>query len=234
MGQRISYYRSILRKTLKETIFENFSTFRQWYLDADESSILEFNETFGNEELKSYLTQNDDFEYNFHKLDKKLIDELTSEFVNYCDLTNNENEILELLGPTMGKWRYDKSTDMVLKTDDHDFIQLWDFIMNGRSLTGNVNFESFTNDEKIGFLAHDEYTILKTKIEVHFGNIDQIKEKYWTDREKADLLEAIANSKNGSYLLQGHNPKSSGLEYVLQALNEILTFKDELITVIEL
>lgn len=233
MGQRISYYRSILRKTLEKTIFENFSTFRQWYLDAAESS-LEFNETFGNKELKNYLAQNDDFEYNLHNLDRKLIDELTSEFVNYCDLTNSENKILELFGPTMNKWRYNESTDMVLKTNDRDFIRLWNFIINGRSLTGDVNFESFTNDEKIGFLAYDEYMILKTKIETHFGNIEQINEKYWTDEEKAKLLEAIVNSRNDSYSLYEHNPKSSGLEYVLQALNEISITKGELITVIEL
>ncbi|WP_295797958.1 hypothetical protein [Mucilaginibacter sp.] len=234
MGQRVSYYRSILRKTLKETIFENFSTFRQWYLDAADSSVLQFNETFGNKELKSYLAQNDDFEYNLHNLDKKLIDELTSEFLNYCDSTNSENKILELFGPTMNKWRYNESTDMVLKTNDRDFIQLWNFIIKGRCLTGYVNFESFTNDEKIGFLTYDEYSILKSKIEAHFGNIGQIKEKYWTDKEKADVREAIANSKNGSYSLYEHNPKSSGLEYVLQALNEISITNDELITVIEL
>ena len=234
MGQRISYYRSHLKKGLKETIFENFSKFREWYLDADKESILEFNEPLGDKILKDYLMQNDDFKLSFYRLDKKLIDELTSEFINYCDLTNSENKILELFGPTMSRWRYEGSSDMVSKTRDDDFIQLWSFIIKGRSLSGNTNFESFSNDEQIGFLSYDEYAILRTKIESHFGKIERIKERYWTDKEKAELLEAIANSKNGHYSLQGHNPKSSGLEYVLQALNEISITKDELITVIEL
>jgi len=78
MGQRISYYRNNFKKGLKEIIFENFSEFRQWYLETDISSIEEFGEPFGNPRLKTYLRQDPDLKGDFHKLDKNLIDELTS------------------------------------------------------------------------------------------------------------------------------------------------------------
>lgn len=234
MGQRISYFKNNFEKKLKEIIFENFSSFRQWYLDTDKSSMEEFNEPFGNEKLKSYFKQNTDFKTDFDNLDKNLIDELTSEFIgSYCDLTDRDSNLLEFFGPTMSKWHYDPSNEMVSATKDKDFIRLWNYIVKGRSLKDNAEFDSYTNEYKIGFLTFNEHRLLKEKIETYFGNIETIKKKYWTDKEKKELERVIANSKNSSFSLSGHNPKSSGLEYVLQVLNEITDHKNELITGIE-
>lgn len=234
MGQRISYFKNNFDKKLKEIIFENFSSFRQWYLDTDKSSMEEFNEPFGNEKLKSYFKQNTDFKTDFDNLDKNLIDELTSEFIgSYCDLTDRDSNLLEFFGPTMSKWRYDPSNEMVSATKDKDFIRLWNYIVKDRSLKDNAEFDSYTNEYKIGFLTFNEHRLLKEKIETYFGNIETIKKKYWTDKEKKELERAIANSKNSSFSISGHNPKSSGLEYVLQVLNEITDYKNELITGIE-
>lgn len=234
MGQRISYFKNNFSKGLKDLIFENFSSFRQWYLDTDKSSLEEFNEPFGNENLKNYLKQNTDLKTDFDKLDKKLIDELTAEFIaSYCDLTDRNSNLLQFFGPTMSRWRYEQSSEMVLETKNEDFIRLWNYIVKGRSLKDNSDFNSYTNDYKIGFLTFNEHRLLKEKIETYFGKIEIIKERYWTDKEKKELEKAIANSKNSSYSLSGHNPKSSGLEYVLQALNEVTDSKNELITGIE-
>jgi hypothetical protein len=234
MGQRISYYRNNFKKELQDIIFENFSAFRQWYLETEKSSMDEFGEPFGNEMLIAYLKENPDFEIDFSRLNKKLIDELTAEFIgSYCDLTDTEGTILELFGPAYNKWRYNSGTEMVLKTKDADFIRLWNFVIKGRSLSDGQDFDSFTNDYKIGFLTFSEQRVLKAKIEIHFGNIEQIKRKYWTGQEKLAERKAIENSKNGTYVLSGHHPKSSGVECVLQVLNEIAADESGLITAID-
>lgn len=234
MGQRISYFKNNFGKGLKELIFENFSSFQQWYLDTDKSSIDEFNEPFGNDTLKDYFKQARDLQGDFEILDKNFIDELTSEFIgSYYDLTHQHNDIFEFFGPTMSIWRYAESDKMVSATYDKDFIELWTFITKGRSLKDNLHFDSLTNEYKIGFINRQEYLLLKSKIEFHFGDTETIKRKFWTSREKAKLEKAISDSKDGSYSLSGHNPKSSGLEYVLDALNELTEKNKELITGIE-
>jgi hypothetical protein len=234
MGQRISYFKNNFGEGLKDLLLDNYSKFRQWYLDFDKSSIDEFNEPFGNERLKTYFKEERDFQADFETLDKNFIDELTSEFIGtYYDTTHQHNDIFEFFGPTMSVWRYAESDKMVLATYDKDFIELWTFLTKGRSLKDNLHFDSFTNEYKIGFINRQEYLLLKSKIEFHFGDIENMKRKFWTSREKAQLEKAISNSKDGSYSLSGHNPKSSGLEYTLEALNELTEKNKELITGIE-
>ena len=98
MGQRLSYFKNNFDKGLKDLIVENFVAFRQWYLDYDKSSMVEFNEPFGSEKLKAYFRKENDFKSKFDKLDKKLIDEVTSEFIGtYYDLTHQENEKIKIL-----------------------------------------------------------------------------------------------------------------------------------------
>jgi hypothetical protein len=231
MGQRISYFKNNFSKGLKNILFENYSKFRTWYLDYDKSSIQEFNESFGNEILKDYFKQERNLEAEFENLDKNFIDELTSEFIGtYYDLTHQNNDIFEFFGPMFNKWRYDKSTKMVSKTNDTEFVELWSNLTKGRSLKDDLHFDSFTNEYKIGFLYRQEYLLLKSKIELHFGKIEAIRDKYWTESEKKQFEKAM-NDK--SYALSGHNPKSSGIEYVLSALNELTDKNKELITGIE-
>ena len=141
--------------------------------------------------------------------------------------------MLEFYGSCNNKLEYDKSTEMVLQTSDKDFIKLWNFLIQGRYLKDIEEFDSFTNDYKIGFINRQEYLLLKSKIEFHFGNKETIRQKYWSNSEKLQLENAIKNSTNGSYSLIGHKPKSSGLEYVLDALNKLTEKNKELITAIE-
>ncbi len=215
-------------------MFENYSEFRTWYLDYDKSSIEEFNEPFGNEILKDYFKQERNLQTDFGSLDKSFIDELTSVFIGtYCDLTDQQNKIFEFFGPMFNKWRYEESTKKVGKTNDKVFIDLWTYITKGRSLKDNLDFDSLTNEYKIGFLDRQEYLLLKSKIELYFGDIETIRHNYWTNSEKKQLEMAMKNSKDNSYSLSGHNPKSSGLEYVLEAINELTDKNKELITGIE-
>jgi hypothetical protein len=231
MGQRLSYFKNNFDKGLKDLIVENFVEFRQWYLDYDKSSMVEFNEPFGSEKLKVYFRKKTDFKSEFDKLDKKLIDEVTSEFIGtYYDLTHHENECLEFFGPSMSIWRYEESNKMILATKDIQLLKLWNFIIKGRSIADNLEFNSYTNEYKIGFLSRQECYLLKNKIEQYFGDIETIRLKYWTKKERVQLENAIAEN---SYSLTGHNPKSSGLEYVLTAINELNEHNKELIAGIE-
>lgn len=235
MGIRISYYKNDFGKGLKDLIFENFTEFRRWYLNEDKFSTEEFSEPFGSEELKAYFRKETDLVSDFPKLDKQFIDELTSEFIgNYCDLTDQGGKILNFFGPTMSVWRYKESTKMILETKDKAFFNLWSFIViRGRSLSDNLEFSNYGKEFKIGFLSRPEFEELKSKIEHYFGDLKTIKDKFWTSQEKMKLEKAIENSTNGSYSLSEHNPKSSGLEYVLMAINELNDKNVEIITDIE-
>lgn len=199
MGQRISFYKNNNEKELIELVFEYFASFRKWYLETNKSSIFEFNELFGNENLIDYLNQNRDLQADFVSLDKKIIDELTSEFIgNYNDLNLDK---LEIFGPYMYVWRYDECNQIVTKTNDKIFIALWTFITKGRSLKDGGSFDSFTNEYKIGYLNRNECMILKNKIEFHFGNHEIMK--------------------------------NTGLEFILQAINELTEKNKEIISAID-
>ncbi len=233
MGQRISFYKNNFKEDLKEIIFGNYDDFKKWYLDSEKTALEDFDEQYGTEELKTYLRKDADFRSEFQNLPQQLIDELTSEFISeYFDGTFQENNFLDFFGPTMSVWRYEESTKMVEATTDEEFLKLWNYLIKGRSLKNNFEFKGYTNEYKIGYLNKEEIIILKNKIITYFGNDVQIKEKYWTNTEKEQLELAIARSKDGSYSLLGH-PKSSGLEYVLEAINCLTDNNIILITGIE-
>ena len=177
MSARISYFRNNFTVELKELIFARFSAFREWYLETDKSSTTEFNEPFGNEILKNYLRSETDLKIDFNTIDKKLVDELTSEFIaNYYGSAYFADNELILLDPCVSKWRYDTSSEMVLKTCDQDFIKVWNYIINGRSLKDGKEIDSYSNEYKIGYLTFDERKFLQKKIKTIFGDIERLKE----------------------------------------------------------
>lgn len=236
MAQRIHYYKNNANKSLKELLFNNFSKYKQWYLDFEKSSIEEFNEPFGLPSVLNFFQQDLDFEAVFESLDKKLIDELTVEFFTYYDYTSSDNDMLDFFGPSMSVWRYEKSNKMVAATNDKVFIELWSFVTEGRSLKDNLPFHDFVNEYKIGFLNRQEYLLLKSKIESHFGDAEAMENNYWTPLEKFAMQSALekAKSGNGYFWLSNHNPQTTGLELVLQAINELTEDNNELITGIEI
>ncbi|WP_108869310.1 hypothetical protein [Aquimarina aquimarini] len=230
MGIRIQFFKSKLDKELKDLIFENYSDFAKWYVDRNNASIEEFDETYGTKQLIDFFTQNKKISKDLNLLPQKIIDEMTVEYVVEYPASQS---ILELFGPSMKKWRYNKSTQLVLETKDHEFIKLWRYLINGRSLKNSEEFDSYTDEYKIGFLSFKEHSTLKKLILKHFGDLQEMKQKYWTDSEKKKLQNSINNPDNDTYFLSDHNPVTSGLEYVMLAINEIKTSKTDLITAIE-
>lgn len=235
MGQRISYFKNNFNKSLKELVIEHFSAFKTWYLEEEKIAREEFGEDFGSEELKFYLNQNTALRADFDGLDKSLVDELIADFIGYyVDVNDREGTILELFGPTVGKWRYESSTEMVAATEDEEFIRLWTCLIKGRSLKDDkAGFNSYSNEEKIGFLTFSEQSSLKRKIESYFGDIETLRLKYWTAQERRALQEYLANPTTHSYAIFDRDPVSSGLECVLVALMELDNRNEEIITMID-
>lgn len=235
MGQRINYFKNNFNIEFRELIFDNFFEFRQWYLDYDKSSLEKYNEPFGSEYLKKYLKNSTDFRTDFEQLDKKLIDELTSEFISsYCDITDCK-DIFYHFGPNCNKWHYDGSTELITQTGNEDFIRLWDYSIKGRSLKDLGKFESHSNEYSVGFLTFEEHSQLRNLIDQYFGNFEDMKNKYWTEHRKKEYLKGLENNwKNGTYNLGGElKPTSFGLEMILQVLNQIKDSKNDLIIGIE-
>lgn len=230
MGIRIHFYKNNFSTGLKNLILENYSDYAEWYLNKNKSSVEEFNEIYGTKELIDFFSKNRSIENDLSLIDKKLVDEMTAEFVlEYSEF----NGCLDFFGPSMGKWRYQESTNLVLKTKNEEFIKLWKYLTQGRSLINSGKFDSYTNDYKIGYLSLKEHQILKEMIGEYFGDLNDMREKYWTNSEKRKLEIAQQNPRNGVYSLSDHNPITSGLEFVVLALNEMKTIEAELITGIE-
>ncbi|XZF13964.1 hypothetical protein ACTHGU_19470 [Chitinophagaceae bacterium MMS25-I14] len=192
-------------KHLKDLMFENYADFRQWFTDEHKNSMKEFNQPLADERLISFLKTTDDLEACFNDLDKNLIDELTSVFIGiYWDWSGNHT--LDLIGPLINKWRYSESTKLVIHTGNAEFIKLWSFLINGRSLKDNEAFDSYTNNYYIGFLTRDECFRLQKFIQQYLATMESIKE-----------LE-----------------NTEGLKYVLQAIKKLGDNSYELITGVEL
>ncbi|GAA0722191.1 hypothetical protein GCM10009430_24350 [Aquimarina litoralis] len=230
MGQRIHFYKNNWNNELEDLILENYSDFAEWYVKRNQASLEEFDEMYGTEQLIDFFNSNRNIETNLKELDKKLLDELVAEFV--CEYSESI-KVLDFFGPSMNKWKYIESTKLVSKTKDSEFITLWGYLINGRSLKNSEKFDSYTNEYKIGYLSYEEHSKLKELIIQYFGDLQGMKATYWTKSEKKKLENAIRNAKNGSYYLSNHNPVTSGLEYVMEALNEIKDIKTQLITGIE-
>ena len=169
MGQRICFYKNKSQFFLKELVCECFSEFKEWYLNV----YLE-NEEKDEYILYKYLSKIIDLSNIFDDTEQKVIDEITADFVGGFLDTKNQNHA-ELVLPMMYTRHYVENTEDILKTQDNDFIELWNIIINGRSIKNNKPFDSFTDDLKIGFLTKNEYLNLKGKIEKYFSTEMDIK-----------------------------------------------------------
>jgi len=232
MGQRISFYKNRSGKSLKELFFSTYSDFRSWYLERNKNALAEFNEAYGSEELLTYFERNEDFVADFDRLDTKLINELMVEFVSeYTYLRAPFVHILESFGSITNKWRYDESTQMVLGTKNLEFIELWNFLIYGRSLKAFSECATYTDETKIGFLAVEEQARLEYLIRHYFGDVRSTTDNYWSTTAVEEYKKAAEGPFGGR--LTTYNPPTDGLDSVLSALEEIKSEQVELITEID-
>jgi hypothetical protein len=169
MGSRISYFRNNDGKTLKVLLVEHYAQFRVWYLEQQERSKAEFNEEFGSEYVKNYMYKNTIMPTDLSGISDRLIDELASEFVaNYLDSNFDSIALLETVGPCVNKARYGEATKLLVAMKDEEVVRLWSYIVNGRSIKDGGTFDSYSNDNRVGYLSSEEIGMLKTKIEQYY------------------------------------------------------------------
>jgi hypothetical protein len=181
MSQRICFYKNKSQLFLKGLVCECLNEFKEWYLNI----YLE-NEEKDNYVLYKHLNKIIDLNNEFNEMEQELIDEITAEFIGtFLDI--EQQNYIELVFPFVNKIYYIKNTEDILKTEDSDFIKLWDIIIKGRSIKNNKFFDGYTNNYKIGFLSKSEYLDIKEKIEKHFTN------KIKKDNGFGLVLQAIEN-----------------------------------------
>lgn len=213
MGQKINYMKNNNTEPLNKILYAYYVPFKSWYLNSSDYDTLE-------PDVLNYLLKNNTLD----KISKSEADQLAVEFVGlYCEINRL---FFEDYSPSMNKWRYKGSTEMVKETNNVDFKRLWDYLVFGRSVYDSGNI--YNEDGAVGYLAKTEYNQLKQYIYDYFGNAEVIKNKYWTIDEKRRYDEMLQKGENG---ISNHNPVSEGLEIVLQATESIDCF--ELITFIE-
>lgn len=235
MGRRISYYLSNDGSTFKELIHNQYQDFRQWFLKMHAGSIEEFNEELGSEQLIQLLKAYKKFP-EAENIDQKILDEVVCEFIGtHCDYGNGR-KLLTIFGPCMSKWRYTESTALINEKMDHEAKRIWNYLIFGRSLFNDNHFIADADEYKIGFWSLSERKYLKNSIETAFGSLEEIRNKYWTHKEKSDYKKALDQAKIkklDTFGLSDHHPDTSGIEYVLQVLNETSDKKADIIIGIE-
>ena len=224
MGIRIEYYSTNTGKTIVETLTENYVRFRHWYLKREDNSLSEFNESIGNQSFVKFLENNPTL--NLDTTPQQIIDELFAEFI----IDDYQSDSIKIMDGHLSKWRYKQSTELINESNDRELINYWNTIINGRSLVKDRDYHGLSNDYKMGYLTVKEQKGMKFLIEKHFGTLKEMKEKYWTKTEKKQWQKS-QNDKN--YYPKNHNPKSSGIELILNALTTIENKNRELIIGIE-
>lgn len=227
MGVRLGFYKNKSAGTLRDFLTAHYERFADWYVQRNKRSIQEYQETYGTEELLRFWEQHPTLEGHLEALDKRLLDEMAAEIVTEYD---TEFPWVELLEPLQNPKRYFSSREMVYHTKNKEFIQLWDYLTKGRSLHHAQPFESYSQEYVIGFLAAEEHATLKQYILDYFGDRETMQATYWTKAEKRSFQKAMDRSKGKGLFSINIEPKTTGLESVLQVLESLNGEACELIT----
>ena len=220
MGIRIEYYKTNSKKSINEILKENYPKFRTWYLEREN-----LYGNIGEIEFVEFLKNNTEFK--IENVDKKILDELFEEMMLEYE---SSDDFIENIGSSLSKWRYEKSNNLINKTQNNELKILWNYITKGRSLKNNLEYNGYSNDYKMSFLLKNEQEKLKKLLLNTFGNLEQIKEKYWTRTEKKEWEKW---QKDINYYPIKDNPISTAIELVLEVLNEMENMNSTLIIGIE-
>ncbi|MBS1612935.1 MAG: hypothetical protein JST49_08955 [Bacteroidetes bacterium] len=187
MGERISFYKCN-DCSYTATVKNNYARFKQWYLSYALSVLEEYKEEFGTKELKEYLLLHD----NIDAMNAQLIDEYCVEFMYAYDdaMRAEQQNLFSLFGPSMNKWRYKESTVLIANTKDEDLIYLWSYIVGGRSLSAQPNFESVSQEVSVGYITATERQLLQSKLQHYFSSASPAEEGI---RYVLQMMERTAN-----------------------------------------
>ncbi len=232
MGNYIGFHKNCSGKPLKELVFEYYDDFRTWYLQRNQESMDDFYEGEGSKELLAYFEQDTDFVNEFDTLDDRLINELSSEFVYIFINFNFTTTILfEQFGTNEKTGGYMESTEMVYHTKDPKFIELWTYLIQGRTLKKSLYFNTYNQIDRVGFLTVEEQSRLRELIVQYFGDVHARTDEYWSTTAVEEYKKISEGQSQGR--LTAPHPPTAGLSAVLGALDDIKDEKVELVTTIE-
>ncbi|MEM6842128.1 MAG: hypothetical protein AAF944_11015 [Bacteroidota bacterium] len=221
MGRRISYSIPKYSSSLSELVDNDFADFRKWFLKTNRESIEEYNESIGSAHFINTLEKTESFNQLWEGGQQK-VDELVLEFLGtYCDWGEGR-KLIRPIGPDFSTWRYSASDKLIQKHMDEDSRRLWGYLFTGRSLIDDNKFIPDEDRFRIGYWKPQESSHFLLAIRNTLGSLDEIQEKFWTKKEKRNYEQALrAPNKQGYVGISNHNPVSSGIEYVLQTLEEL-------------
>ena len=221
MGIRICYDYIKDGSSLKSLLYRDYPIFRTWLQKQYKISREEYNEQYNSEALLDFVVANDSLP-ELSTIKQELLDGLTAEFIEPFSYRNPD--ILEGIGGHLSSWRYESSTELVEKFADSKTKKLWQYLVTGRSLKNDLPFISGHYMYIAGFWRREEWQYLYQSLISIFGTQEQIKHRYWTEQEKRQYEEAVEAAKHTTHKLVSlvnHYPISTGIECVLQALEEV-------------
>lgn len=236
MGRRISFYTNQNELTYQQLISESYELFRIWYLIENEESLKLDNEHLHSEAFATLIEKTEQF-YSFRTQDQIHVDILCNEFIGFFDCDADEEHLTDLVGLSVSTWKYLKSTKIVNEYLDKKSQHIWNFIISGRSIFNNLPFNPTDYDSKMAFWTSDELEHISENIISEFGDIESLRDRFWSDVENEKLklaLKEMQEQNRDYYSLSDHSPISGGLEYILSLYDEIKTYKGDIILEIEL
>lgn len=226
MSIRICYEYIKDGSSLESLLRNQYPIFRAWLQEEHETSRVEFNEQFCSEELMNFVLLNESLP-EFSAITQELLDDLTTEFIaEYIGGVGSppDLDLVEGFGSHTSTWRYMESTKLVEQYADSKANELWQYLIAGRSLKNDLPFMSGGSVYKAGFWRREEWEYLYQSLKATFGTKEQVKELFWTTKEKRQFEEDLEEAKltNQKYIgLSDHNPITTGIECVLWALEEV-------------
>jgi len=230
MGMRISYELIKDGKRLTDIITQYYDPLRELIDNWHEEALAIGSNSVCSEQVIDFMILNDELP-SLETIEQEVLDTLVYHLDDLILIENYKPKPFKSIGSSVHPSRYKSATDLIRKQADEQTNQLWNYLLVGRSLKDDAPFTDFGSCYKIGFWKREECRFLYQSLIATFGTVQQIRDQYWTDQEKQQYQDAVLEAKNtNSYIsLTDHNPISSGIEYVLEMLEEVYDLEVDVI-----
>ena len=110
---------------------------------------------------------------DFQNIGQEIIDELTTEYLlTYCDFGTGKDKF-EIVGPTVGTWRYEEFKKQVFKTNDSELKAICSILDNGKSIINDNPFIPSDDDSIVGVFTIEEQRRLEKKLKESINLFDK-------------------------------------------------------------
>ncbi|MBR9919183.1 hypothetical protein GYB29_16290 [bacterium] len=183
MGTRIYFLKPKSDLSLAQHLERDYPEFRDWMIIENLKSQKEDNEDRISLGLQQFLEDNEYYSTEI-KVNQNIIDELVSAYLlAYCDLGPGQSNF-ELVGPLLNRFRYEELSKSVKSLGDPHLIQIFKYLLGGRSLLNNAPF-SPSFEQSTGWWTPDEQDFIVK----HLG---QLRLSY----EESELVHSLVEFIN--------------------------------------